>query len=136
MARRTLQKRPDTSVPAEQALVTPQDTLPAVAQILHGQQQNQILQDIGAFKAEIGNLKASEADLRGDIGDLKKLANRLAGILIGAGFVITLLGGIVWFLAGSKVSTLLKMADDQQAKDRKMLDDKRSESLRDTQDAR
>lgn len=117
MARASSQQQPSSGVPPEQALVTPA-TRPEVLLALQHQQATQaihnecagIRQDIGALKAEIETLKTSSGTMGTDVGGIKRFHNIVIGVVIGVAAVI----GVIWYFMGSKVSTLMEMADERQ----------------------
>lgn len=108
---------PDSAVTPEQALGTPV-SVPEVLRVLQQQQEQQALvSQIGALRQELGSLqgqlKGMETILKKADEDIEKL-KRFHNVVLGIGLAITVLIGGLWYVVGTKVSTLLTMADGQQ----------------------
>jgi hypothetical protein len=117
MARQTNPQPPEQGVPAEQALITPA-VRPEVLLALQQQQASQainnecalIRQEIGRLRGELQGVKDVQTGTSGEIASLKKFHHIVIGIVIAAAALIS----VVWYFAGSKFSTLLKMAEETQ----------------------
>ena len=118
MAPRNRQTPPSQrSTPAEHALTTPN----VRPEVLLALQQNQSAQAINnecaAIRQEIGAMKAGIVGLKGALkehGDSVSGIRKTHHIVLGVGLAIAALIGVVWYLIGHKVSTLLTMADERE----------------------
>jgi hypothetical protein len=117
MARPTKPLQPEQGVPVEQALVTPAYR-PEVLLALQQQQSSQainnecalIRQEIGSLRGELQGIKDTQTITSGAINSLKRFHHIVIGVVIAVAGLIT----VIWFLVGSKVTTLLKVADEKQ----------------------
>jgi hypothetical protein len=127
MARQSNQTQPSQATPPEQALVTPA-TRPEVLLALQHQQAVQafnsecagIRQELGSLGARIDALKKDSATNSDDMKAIKRLHHIGIGIFIAVAFLLT----VVWYFVGSKVGTLLMMADERQITDLHKMDEK------------
>lgn len=118
MARPTKTQQPELGGPGEQALVTPTMMRPEVLLAMQHQQSNQaihnecasIRQELGMLRGELQGLKDANNQAASSIRKLE----RFHSIVLGFALAISVLIGGLWYFVGSKISTLLELADSQQ----------------------
>jgi len=72
-----------------------------------------IRQEIGALKAQVDGLKTGLGDTSKDVSGIRRTHHIALGVFL----AISVLIGVLWYFVGSKVSTLLVMADERQISD-------------------
>lgn len=106
MARILPPKQPDET-PEEQALVTPN----------RGDPMMQVHRDLGALTTEVKHLTGACGTHATDLTSLKSAYNKVIGGLIVFGLAIGAMGAVIWYFAGDKIHTLLRMAEERQVHD-------------------